>query len=58
MADPISDARPPTWRGLRSHRDWLGAETARLLAFAGGARVARGFGWLDAAGTPEPDRPA
>ena len=58
MADPISDARPPTWRGLRSHRDWLGAETARLLDFARGARVERGFGWLDAAGTPEPERPA
>jgi mannose/cellobiose epimerase-like protein (N-acyl-D-glucosamine 2-epimerase family) len=49
---------PPTgWRGLRSHRDWLGDETSRLLEFARGARVERGFGWLDADGTPERNRP-
>jgi mannose/cellobiose epimerase-like protein (N-acyl-D-glucosamine 2-epimerase family) len=45
------------WRELRSHREWLAAEAARLLAFARGSRVDGGFGWLDAGGALEPDRP-
>jgi mannose/cellobiose epimerase-like protein (N-acyl-D-glucosamine 2-epimerase family) len=36
--------------------DWLADETERLLDFARGARVERGFGWLDGGGRPEPDR--
>ena len=46
-----------SWRELRSHREWLAAESARLLAFARGSRVDGGFGWLDAAGELEPGRP-
>ena len=38
-------------------REWLAAESARLLAFARGARVDGGFGWLDAGGSPDPGRP-
>jgi sulfoquinovose isomerase len=45
-----------SWRELGSHREWLGAENARLLAFARGARVDDGFGWLDARGGLEPER--
>jgi sulfoquinovose isomerase len=45
------------WRELRSHREWLAAEAARLLAFARGSRVDGGFGWLDTGGALEPDRP-
>jgi mannose/cellobiose epimerase-like protein (N-acyl-D-glucosamine 2-epimerase family) len=48
---------PPSWRHLRSHHDWLADETARLLEFARGSRVERGFGWLDAGGVPDPERP-
>ena len=48
---------PPSWRRLRSHQDWLADETARLLEFARGSRVERGFGWLDAGGVPDPERP-
>ena len=40
-----------------AHRRELAAETDRLLDFARGARVAGGFGWLDAAGRPDPARP-
>jgi sulfoquinovose isomerase len=43
--------------GTAFDREWLAAESARLLAFARGSRVDGGFGWLDAGGTPEPDRP-
>jgi sulfoquinovose isomerase len=46
-----------SWRELGSHREWLAAEAARLLAFARRSRVADGFGWLDASGAPLPDRP-
>lgn len=46
-----------SWRELRSHREWLAGESARLLAFARGSQVDRGFGWLDAGGAPEPGRP-
>jgi len=46
-----------TWRRLPSHRAWLGAEAVRLLEFGRGARVERGFGWLDAAGAPDPQQP-
>jgi sulfoquinovose isomerase len=53
MPDPSSSS----WRGLSSHRHWLAAESARLLEFARGSRVDRGFGWLDAAGRPEAGRP-
>ncbi|MES5483327.1 AGE family epimerase/isomerase [Bradyrhizobium sp. INPA03-11B] len=35
------------WRGLPSHRAWLEAEARSLFDFARGARVERGFGWLD-----------
>jgi sulfoquinovose isomerase len=37
--------------------DWLEAEGDRLLAFARGARVEGGFGWLDDRGRPDPERP-
>jgi mannose/cellobiose epimerase-like protein (N-acyl-D-glucosamine 2-epimerase family) len=47
----------PGWRDLRSHREWLATEAAGLLAFARRSRVDHGFGWLDAGGTPDPDRP-
>jgi sulfoquinovose isomerase len=46
-----------SWRALASHRQWLGAETDRLIDFARGARVDGGFGWLDAAGAPDPAKP-
>ena len=46
-----------SWRELPSHREWLAAESARLLAFARGARVDGGFGWLDAGGGLDPDPP-
>ncbi|WP_017544426.1 AGE family epimerase/isomerase [Nocardiopsis prasina] len=36
---------------------WLGAEERRLVDFAAGAAVPDGFGWLDARGGVEPDRP-
>lgn len=36
---------------------WLGAEERRLAGFAAGALVPDGFGWLDARGGVEPDRP-
>ncbi|MFI6576679.1 AGE family epimerase/isomerase [Nocardiopsis sp. NPDC050513] len=39
------------------HPDWLRAEERRLLAFAGRSAVADGFGWLDARGRVEEDRP-
>jgi sulfoquinovose isomerase len=45
-----------SWSELRSHREWLAAESARLLAFARGSRVDGGFGWLDAGGELEPGR--
>ncbi|MDB5470086.1 MAG: family epimerase/isomerase [Caulobacter sp.] len=44
-------------RSAGSHRAWLEAEAQRLYAFALGARLDRGFGWLDADGRVEPDRP-
>ena len=46
-----------SWRALRSHRDWLAQETGRLLEFARGARVERGFGWLDSDGRPDAGKP-
>jgi mannose/cellobiose epimerase-like protein (N-acyl-D-glucosamine 2-epimerase family) len=57
MSDPPSTVQPTSWRELRSHRDWLAREAARLLEFARGARVERGFGWLDADGRPEAGKP-
>ncbi|MEV2278256.1 AGE family epimerase/isomerase [Nocardiopsis sp. NPDC049922] len=39
------------------HPDWLRAEERRLLAFARRSVVADGFGWLDARGRVEEDRP-
>ncbi|WP_017587824.1 AGE family epimerase/isomerase [Nocardiopsis ganjiahuensis] len=36
---------------------WLNAEERRLVGFAAGAAVPDGFGWLDAKGGVEPDRP-
>ena len=47
-----------SWRELASHRLWLADETARLLEFARGSQVDRGFGWLDDDGVPDPGRPA
>jgi hypothetical protein len=38
------------WRASPSHRAWLEAEAQGLLAFARGARLPRGFGWLGTAG--------
>lgn len=39
------------------HPAWLREEERRLLAFAAGSAVPDGFGWLDANGRVEPDRP-
>ncbi|OLT28596.1 N-acyl-D-glucosamine 2-epimerase [Nocardiopsis sp. CNR-923] len=39
------------------HPAWLRAEERRLLAFAARSVVADGFGWLDARGRVEEDRP-
>ncbi|MCY9786920.1 AGE family epimerase/isomerase [Nocardiopsis sp. EMB25] len=39
------------------HPDWLRTEERRLYSFAAGAVAADGFGWLDARGRVEPDRP-
>ncbi len=36
---------------------WLEQECVRLVDFARAARVPGGFGWLDAAGRPDPSRP-
>jgi sulfoquinovose isomerase len=46
-----------SWRALASHRQWLAAETDRLIEFGRGARVDGGFGWLDATGAPDPAKP-
>jgi sulfoquinovose isomerase len=46
-----------SWRLLAPHRSWLAAEADRLLEFARGAKVAGGFGWLDATGAPDYARP-
>jgi sulfoquinovose isomerase len=46
-----------SWPALPSHRQWLAAETGRLLDFARGSRVEGGFGWLDEQGRPDPDQP-
>jgi len=40
------------------HPEWLREEERRLCAFAAGSAVPDGFGWLDARGTVEQDRPA
>jgi sulfoquinovose isomerase len=45
-----------SWRDRTSHRLWLEGETTRLLDFARGSQVERGFGWLDDDGRPDPDR--
>lgn len=45
------------WRDLTSHRAWLDAEARRLLDFARGARLPRGFGWLGDDGAPIAGRP-
>jgi sulfoquinovose isomerase len=45
------------WRTLPSHRAWLEAEARRLVEFARGARLERGFGWLGDDGRPLPGRP-
>jgi len=42
-----------SWRELDSHREWLAAEAARLLAFARASRVEGGFAWLDGDGSPD-----
>jgi sulfoquinovose isomerase len=57
VLDSVAPESPSSWRELRSHLDWLARETAGLLEFARRARVARGFGWLDAGGRPDPDKP-
>jgi mannose/cellobiose epimerase-like protein (N-acyl-D-glucosamine 2-epimerase family) len=45
------------WRASPSHRAWLEAEAQGLLAFARGARLPRGFGWLGDDGAPMAGRP-
>jgi sulfoquinovose isomerase len=57
--DPSSTRAPAqtSWRALASHRQWLAAETDRLIDFGHGARVDGGFGWLDATGAPDPAKP-
>ncbi len=55
--DADVSASTSTWTGLPSHRAWLELEGARLLEFARGAQVERGFAWLDANGVPELVRP-
>jgi mannose/cellobiose epimerase-like protein (N-acyl-D-glucosamine 2-epimerase family) len=45
-------ARHTSWLRLEAHRQWLAAETDRLLDFAAAARVDGGFGWLDVDGIP------
>ena len=54
---PEPGGSPTSWPALGSHRHWLTVEAERLLEFARGSRVERGFGWLDAGGRPEPGRP-
>lgn len=46
-----------SWRALASHRQWLAAETSRLIDFGRAAQVDGGFGWLDAGGAPDPAQP-
>lgn len=46
-----------SWRNSPAHRAWLEAEAQRLFEFARGARLPRGFGWLDAEGRVDADRP-
>ncbi len=46
-----------SWRLLPSHRQWLAAETDRLIEFGRAAQVDGGFGWLDTAGAPDPAKP-
>jgi mannose/cellobiose epimerase-like protein (N-acyl-D-glucosamine 2-epimerase family) len=58
QGEPTSRGSSGTWRDLPSHRLWLARETTRLLEFARGSRVERGFGWLDDHGVPDPSRPA
>ena len=57
--EPSSTRAPAqtSWRALASHRQWLAAETDRLIDFGRGARVDGGFGWLDATGAPDPAKP-
>lgn len=45
------------WRDTPSHRAALEAETGALLAFARGARLERGFGWLGETGTVLAEQP-
>ncbi|MDI2131409.1 AGE family epimerase/isomerase [Yinghuangia seranimata] len=50
-------SRAGSWVALDTHRAWLDTEADRLLRFAAGARLPEGgFGWLDAAGSPDPAR--
>lgn len=46
-----------TLSSVEAHRAWLQAEALRLLAFARGARLMRGFGWLGDDGVPIVGRP-
>jgi sulfoquinovose isomerase len=57
MSGATQRVRPATWRELPAHRLWLAQETARLLRFARGSRIERGFGWLGADGRPDPEMP-
>ena len=57
MATEGPRTTPSGWLGRPSHIAWLTDEAARLLEFARGARVERGFGWLGPDGTPDPERP-
>jgi mannose/cellobiose epimerase-like protein (N-acyl-D-glucosamine 2-epimerase family) len=57
QAKPTSHGSSAGWRDLPSHRQWLARETSRLLEFARGSQVERGFGWLDDHGVPDLGRP-
>lgn len=45
------------WLGTASHARWLETEARALLDFARAAAVPQGFGYLDAEGRLDPDRP-
>src|SRR4051812_10146222 len=45
------------WLGLPAHRDWLAAESERVLTFAEASRVPGGFAALDDDGRPDPSQP-
>jgi sulfoquinovose isomerase len=46
-----------SWTDSPAHRAWLAAEAERMVDFSAGAVVPDGFGWLDADGRVDADRP-